>query len=98
MDMEILWLPIDVGYTSDFPIVQYDDDTMLIMEASPQQLFVLKAIFSSFPIFTGLKLNYAKSQMIPINASQERIQHLDDVLVVFRFNSTSSTCLLGIRI
>jgi hypothetical protein len=46
------------------------------MEACPQQLFVLKALFSSFAISTGLKLNYAKSQMIPVNASQERIQHL----------------------
>jgi hypothetical protein len=29
-------LPIDVGYTQNFPIVQYADDILLIMEACPQ--------------------------------------------------------------
>jgi hypothetical protein len=32
----LLRLPIDVGYTNDFPIVQYVDDILLIMEACPQ--------------------------------------------------------------
>jgi hypothetical protein len=27
-------LPIEVGYTIDFPIIQYADDTLLNMEAS----------------------------------------------------------------
>jgi hypothetical protein len=37
-DMGLLRVPIDVGYTLDFPIIQYADDTLLIMEACPQQL------------------------------------------------------------
>jgi hypothetical protein len=32
----ILQLPINVGYTQDFPIIQYADDTLLIMEACPR--------------------------------------------------------------
>jgi hypothetical protein len=32
-DEGILNLPINVGYSSDFPILQYADDTLLIMEA-----------------------------------------------------------------
>jgi hypothetical protein len=32
----ILKLPIDVGYSNDFPIVQYVYDTLMIMEASSQ--------------------------------------------------------------
>jgi hypothetical protein len=32
----ILNLPINVGYTQDFPIIQYADDTLLIMEACPR--------------------------------------------------------------
>jgi hypothetical protein len=30
-----LRLPINVSYTSDFPIIQYANDTLLIMEACP---------------------------------------------------------------
>jgi hypothetical protein len=31
----LLRLSIEVGYTDDFPIIQYADDTLLIMEACP---------------------------------------------------------------
>jgi hypothetical protein len=36
MQAGLLRLPINVCYTSDFPIIQYIDDTLLIMEACPQ--------------------------------------------------------------
>jgi hypothetical protein len=32
----ILQLPINVGYTQDFPIIQYADDNLLIMKAYPR--------------------------------------------------------------
>jgi hypothetical protein len=32
-DLGILRLPLNVGYATDFPIIQYADDTLLIMEA-----------------------------------------------------------------
>jgi hypothetical protein len=72
----VLRLPIDVGYTTDFPIIQYADDTLLIMEACPQQLFVLKKILNTFAYSTGLKVNYSKSSIYPINISNERLSHL----------------------
>jgi hypothetical protein len=59
--MGLLNLPINVGYTSDLPIIQYADDTLLIMEVCPQQLFVLKAILNTFVDSTSLKVNYSKS-------------------------------------
>jgi hypothetical protein len=34
-DLGVLRLPIDVGYTTDFSIIQYAYDTLLIMEACP---------------------------------------------------------------
>jgi hypothetical protein len=34
-DVGILKLPIRVGYTEDFPIIQYADETLLIVEACP---------------------------------------------------------------
>jgi hypothetical protein len=59
--MGLLNLPINVGYTLDLPIIQYADDTLLIMEVCPQQLFVLKAILNTFVDSTSLKVNYSKS-------------------------------------
>jgi hypothetical protein len=63
----LLNLPINVGYTFDFPNIQYVDDTLLIMEACPLQLFTLKALLSTFA--TGLRVNYYKYCLYPINVS-----------------------------
>jgi hypothetical protein len=73
-DMGLLNLPINVGYTSDFPNIQYVDDILLIMEACPLQLFTLKALLNTFA--TGLRVNYYKYCLYPINVSQERLDHL----------------------
>jgi len=61
---------------SDFPIVQYADDTLLLLQADARQLFFLKALLHSFAASTGLHVNYRKSHMYPINVSQEKLQHL----------------------
>lgn len=71
-------LPIPERAGSDFPIVQYADDTFLIMEAYPRQLLVLKDLLSSFATANGLKVNYNKSVMVPINVSEERLQSLSN--------------------
>jgi hypothetical protein len=75
-DIGLQRVPIDVGYSSNFPTIQYVDDTLLIMEACPQQLFTLKAILNTFVDGTGLKVNYSKYSIYPINISQEKISHL----------------------
>jgi hypothetical protein len=75
-DIGILKLPVHVGYTEDFHIIQYADGTLLIMEACPQQLFALRAILNTFVDSTGLKVNYSKSCLYPINLSPERLAHL----------------------
>jgi hypothetical protein len=48
----------------------------MIMEACPRQLFVLKALLNTFSESTGLKVNYSKSSMVPINISADRLDHL----------------------
>jgi hypothetical protein len=75
-EVGILKLPLRMGYTDDFPIIQYVEDTLLIMEACPRQLIILRAILNTFAASTDLKVNYAKSNMFPINVSQERLQYL----------------------
>jgi hypothetical protein len=74
--MGLLRLPIDARYSNDFPIIQYVDATLVILETCPQQLLVLKAILNTFAESTGLKVNCAKSSLYPINISQERLIHL----------------------
>jgi hypothetical protein len=73
--MNLLTPPIPQP-TDDFPIVQYADDTLMVMQADARQLFFLKALLNSFAESTGLKVNYRKSQMIAINVNQEKTQQL----------------------
>jgi hypothetical protein len=75
-DDRTLRIPLEVGYTSDFLIVQYADDTLLTMEACPLQLVALRAILNTYTASTGLKVNYSKSCMYPINISEQRLNHL----------------------
>jgi len=71
-DQGILKLPIPQP-SNDFPIVQYADDTLLIMQADARQIFCLKAILNTFASSTGLAVNFSKSFMVPINVSSEKI-------------------------
>jgi hypothetical protein len=93
----LLRLPINLRYTSDFPILQYANDTLLIMEVNSQQLMALKSILNTFANSTGLKVNYAKSNMYHINISQEKLQHLATPVGNFPVLSRSSPIyILGI--
>jgi hypothetical protein len=51
----------------DYPIVQYADDTLVFMEASFEQLQVLKSTLLLFQQAIGLKVNFHKSCLVPIN-------------------------------
>jgi hypothetical protein len=66
--LHLLKLPIPAP-TSDFPIIQYANGTLIIVEASATQLFFLKGVLQSFSDSTGLKINFSKSMMVPINLS-----------------------------
>jgi hypothetical protein len=46
------------------------------MEGCANQLFFLKTLLNSFTEVTGLKVNFQKSMMVPINLSQEKLNHL----------------------
>jgi hypothetical protein len=67
--------PIDT-YDPDFPIIQYADDTLLIVPADRVQLLALKEVLHKFSLSTGLKINYSKSQMVPINIPDDLISEL----------------------
>jgi hypothetical protein len=72
-DCGILNLPILHSCGADFPIIQYANDTILILEACLRQLFFLKAMLNSFAESIGLHVNYHKSNIYPINVSDQKL-------------------------
>ena len=72
----ILWLPLPSNCGPDFPIIQYANDTILIMEACPRQLFFLKVMLNSFAESTRLHVNYHKSNLYPINVMDQKMEIL----------------------
>jgi hypothetical protein len=72
--------PIPYPTCPDFSVVQYADDTLVIMREDGNQLFCLKALLQIFTGSTGLKVNYAKSNMVPINMDEDRLQHFTSTL------------------
>ena len=77
---ELFQLPIPNRDVQNFPIIQYADDTLLFLQVDARQLFTLKALLNSFAESTGLKVNFHKSCLIPINVPQEKIPLLTGVL------------------
>jgi hypothetical protein len=64
--------PFPQNSGTPFPIVQYADDTLLIMQACEAQLLHLKDILQRFVLSTGLVVNFHKSFLVPINVDQEK--------------------------
>jgi hypothetical protein len=59
-----------------FPIIQYADDTIIVMKASQRELFCLKALLESYALSTGLIINYVKSCLVPINTDSKKTKLL----------------------
>jgi hypothetical protein len=73
----VLSCPIDTA-DPDFPIVQYADDTLLIMPTDLTQIHALKDALHKYSCSTSLKINYGKSQLIPINVDSDTTKLLAD--------------------
>jgi hypothetical protein len=63
----LLQMPIPSRDGSSFPIIQYIDDTIIIIRASQQEWLCLKALLESYVQSTGLRVNFAKSRMVPLS-------------------------------
>jgi retron-type reverse transcriptase len=75
-DQSLLNLPLPIEYSKDFPILQYADDTLIVMEGCSRQLFFLKALLNTFASSTGLKVNFQKSMIVPVNVRNEKLNYL----------------------
>jgi hypothetical protein len=67
--------PLNIPNT-DFPIIQYADDTLLVMQACSLQLSALKSVLEEFAQASGLRVNYAKSAIMSINISDDLLATL----------------------
>lgn len=68
----LLRIPIPQPY-GDFPIIQYADDTLLLMQADPAQLICLRDLLHKFADSSGLRVNFSKSSIISINVPDTKM-------------------------
>lgn len=80
MIIGLLTKPIIDQGGGDFPVVQYADDTLVFLKASQRELFCLKALLNTFAQDTGLKINYHKSNIYPLNVPEENIENFSLLL------------------
>lgn len=69
-------LPIPCTSDPHFPIIRYANGTLIIMEGCLRQLQVLKDILTVYSEATGLKVNYNKSLMVPLNLHEHTLNLL----------------------
>lgn len=62
------------------PVLQYADDTLIVLEGNGSQARLLKEILDAFANFLGLHINFTKSTFVPINLSDEEEAEISDIL------------------
>jgi retron-type reverse transcriptase len=72
----ILAPPFPQNEDLPFPVVQYADDTIIVMPGEEQQLLILKDILHKIELSSGLKVNYHKSCLVPININTQKTDSL----------------------
>ena len=72
-------LPFERQRQFDYPVIQYADDTIIIMPACPAQAHTMKGILNDFATSIGLKINFHKSTLIPMNWDDALTNELADI-------------------
>ena len=72
--------PLHSNTAQDFPIIQYADDTVLVIQANVAQLHQLKNLLMYFTLYTSLRVNYEKSVIVPINTEDDKMQELSRIM------------------
>lgn len=72
----VLKHPLSDSFGGDYPIIQYADDTLLILPGDARTLFNLKGLLRSFYDSTGLHVNFGKTFLVLINMCENRASHL----------------------
>ena len=64
----------------DYPIVQYVDDTLILIQNNDEAFRNLKFLLMCFEDMSGLKINYHKSEVIMMGKPREQQQRVADML------------------
>jgi hypothetical protein len=62
------------------PILQYADDTLIVIQGDVEQAKVLKLILDDFACTAGLKIDFTKSTFVPINLTLQEGDAIAPVL------------------
>lgn len=76
----LLSKPINENDDSGFPIIQYVDDTLVLLKASLMEVCCFKALLNMFAQSTDLKVNFAKSSLYPLNLIEDKATLLAGLL------------------
>jgi hypothetical protein len=63
----------------DYPVVQYADDTIVFLPAEKEQAECMKRLLVDYAASIGLRLNFQKSTLIPINLQADEAQVFADI-------------------
>jgi hypothetical protein len=80
MNNGLLTRPLLLQCSPSLHVLQYADDTLIILQADVQQLRHLQKLLQDFGDISGLRVNYSKSNIIPINIVEDRIAPFTDAL------------------
>jgi hypothetical protein len=74
-------LSLPFPYGESFLIIQYADDTIPVMQANPVEVAHLKNVLIDYATSTGLKINFQKFNIVPLNISEQRALELANIFV-----------------
>lgn len=72
--------PIPSRGSTDYPVIQYADDTIIVMPADMTQVAHMKGILMDYAQSIGLKINFQKTTLIPINVDPLLASQLANLL------------------
>jgi hypothetical protein len=61
-------------------MIQYADDTLILIQGCPDQARLLKEILEVFSASIGLAMNYTKSTLVPLNLDLEEQSLISSIL------------------
>lgn len=80
MSNDLITHPSSVMPCPDYPVIQFVDDTILVMSAVESQLSQVMNLIRHFVSRTGLTIKCSKSVMVPHNMSDDKTHRLVTIL------------------
>uniref|UniRef100_A0A0A9EF20 Reverse transcriptase domain-containing protein n=1 Tax=Arundo donax TaxID=35708 RepID=A0A0A9EF20_ARUDO len=62
------------------PVLQYADDTLIVLRGELDQVPRLKVILDNFSSATGLHINFSKSTFLPMHIEDDVVQEMASIL------------------